>query len=282
MNKNNRKLKNIDRSTVDGFGDEWSRFQQSELTKEEQKKVFDDYFSIFPWEKLPNEAIGVDVGCGSGRWGMLIADKVSFLHLVDASEEALNVAKKNLSKFDNCEFHHASVDEMSFADESLDFAYSLGVLHHVPKTEEAINSVAKKLKQKGILLLYLYYRFDNRPFWFRSLWKLSDLMRNIISRMPHFLRYISSQIIAALVYWPLSRMALLIERIYKSIPNWPLFYYRNKSFYVMRTDALDRFGTRLEQRFTKKEIYQMLDDAGFDDIKFSDKAPFWCVSAIKK
>jgi ubiquinone/menaquinone biosynthesis C-methylase UbiE len=213
---------------------------------------------------------------------MLMADKVSTLHLVDASHEALDVAKKNLSKFNNCKFHHASVDEMPFDDESLDFAYSLGVLHHVPETGEAINSVAKKIKQKGVLLLYLYYRFDNRPLWFRTLWKISDLIRSIVSRMPHFLRYITSQIIAGFVYWPLSRLALLIEKIYKPIPNWPLFYYRNKSFYVMRTDALDRFGTRLEQRFTKKEIHKMLEDADFDEINFSDKAPYWCVSAIKK
>jgi len=282
MKNENNKLKNVHQSTVDGFGDEWSRFQQNELSNEEHNKVFDDYFSIFPWERLSDDATGVDVGCGSGRWGMLIADKVSSLHLVDASKEALNVAKKNLSKFNNCQFHHASVDDMPFADESLDFAYSLGVLHHVPKTGEAIKSVAKKLKPDGILLLYLYYRFDNRPWWFRSLWKISDLIRRVVSRMPHFLRYISSQIIAALIYWPLARLALLLEKIYKPIPNCPLFYYRNKSFYVMRTDALDRFGTRLEQRFTKKEINQMLEDAGFNNIRFSDKAPFWCVSAIKE
>ena len=282
MNKRDNKLNNIDQSTVDGFGDEWSRFQQSELTKEEQKKVFDDYFSIFPWEKLPKKPVGVDVGCGSGRWGMLVADKASQLHLVDASIDALDVAKKNLAKFENCKFHHASVDDMPFEDESIDFAYSLGVLHHVPKTEEAIKSVSKKLKQNGVLLLYLYYRFDNRPLWFRTLWKISDLIRSVVSKMPHFLRYISSQLIAGFIYWPLARLALLVEKTYKPIPNWPLFYYRNKSFYVMRTDALDRFGTRLEQRFTKKEINQMLECAGFDNIKFSDKAPFWCVSAIKK
>ena len=32
----------------------------------------------------------------------------------------------------------------------------------------------------------------------------------------------------------------------------------NKSFYFMKTDSLDRFGTKLEKRFTKKEMEQML------------------------
>jgi len=50
----------------------------------------------------------------------------------------------------------------------------------------------------------------------------------------------------------------------------------------MRTDALDRFGTRLEQRFTKKEIKFMLERAGLEKIVFSDTEPFWCVVGYKK
>ena len=49
----------------------------------------------------------------------------------------------------------------------------------------------------------------------------------------------------------------------------------------MRTDALDRFGTRLEQRFTKEEIHQMMLDAGLENIKFSDNIPFWCAVGTK-
>jgi hypothetical protein len=75
---------------------------------------------------------------------------------------------------------------------------------------------------------------------------------------------------------------LLIEKFYKPLPNLPLFWYRNKSFYSLRTDALDRFGTRLEHRFTRKQIEEMLKNAGFRNIVFSDRAPFWCVSASKK
>jgi hypothetical protein len=50
----------------------------------------------------------------------------------------------------------------------------------------------------------------------------------------------------------------------------------------MRTDALDRFGTRLEQRFTQDEISQMLTKAGFEKIQFSTREPFWTVLSYKK
>ena len=51
---------------------------------------------------------------------------------------------------------------------------------------------------------------------------------------------------------------------------------------MMRTDALDRFGTRLEQRFTKEEITQMLIETGFEKITFSERAPYWVSLAYKK
>jgi hypothetical protein len=50
----------------------------------------------------------------------------------------------------------------------------------------------------------------------------------------------------------------------------------------MRTDSRDRFGTPLEQRFTREEIYSMMISAGLTDIKFSDQAPYWCVVGFKK
>ena len=52
---------------------------------------------------------------------------------------------------------------------------------------------------------------------------------------------------------------------------------------MLQNDALDRFGTRLEQRFSKKEIIEMLDKAGFDlsTLKFSDLEPFWTFSVKK-
>jgi len=50
----------------------------------------------------------------------------------------------------------------------------------------------------------------------------------------------------------------------------------------MRTDSLDRFGTRLEQRFTKNEIEQMMLNSGLINIKFNKSLPYWCAVGIKK
>jgi hypothetical protein len=66
------------------------------------------------------------------------------------------------------------------------------------------------------------------------------------------------------------------------MPSFPLWFYRDKSFYMLRTDALDRFGTRLEQRFTRAEIESMMQAAGLERIAFSDAPPYWCAVGYRR
>ena len=154
---------NVDPATVRGFGEEWRKFDQSALPDDERATIWRQYFAIFPWDELPDEAVGFDLGCGSGRWATLVAPRVAELHCVDASPEALRVARGALDGSDNCVFHVAGVDALPFADGSMDFGYSLGVLHHVPDTQAALSAAVRPLKPGAPLLVYLYYAFDNRP-----------------------------------------------------------------------------------------------------------------------
>ena len=275
---------NLDPRVARGFGREWSTFRQDSdhLTHQQRQAIFDDYFRIFPWHLLPARGgVGLDVGCGTGRWSMLVAPRVQHLHLLDPSAEALNIARENLRGMNNVSYHLHSVAAIPLPPKSLDFAFSLGVLHHLPDTEAAIVAIADKLKRNAPFLVYLYYELDNRPIWYRLLWRLTNLARIVVSRLPHPVRLMISQIIAALIYWPLARLAGLLTRRGRSTGALPLSYYADKSFYVMRTDAYDRFCTRLEKRFRRSEIERMLTRAGFKDITFSSKQPFWCVVGIK-
>lgn len=274
--------RNLDASTVDGFGVEWARFTQTPLEDEERQRIWDGYFRIFPWGLLPQDGgVGADVGCGSGRWGLLVAERVRHLHLIDASDRALRVARNNLAAFKNVSFHHASVEALPIPDGSLDFAYSLGVLHHVPDTLSAIQAISAKLKSGAPFLVYLYYALDGRPGWFRLLWHGVDGVRRVISRLPDRARHIVADVVAAAVYWPLARSAAVLRRFGLMPVTWPLAYYHDKSFYVMRTDSLDRFGTRLESRYTRGQIANMLVTAGFEKVVFSETPPYWCAIAIK-
>ena len=275
-------MENIDQTVVAGFGDEWSRFDQSDLPMEERTRIFDSYFSIFPWDRLPKNATGFDAGCGSVRWASICAKRVGTLNLIDASSEALKVARRNLRNENNVNFFNASVDAMPLTNGSQDFGYSLGVLHHIPNIGSGMRACVTKLKPGAPFLVYLYYRFDNRSLLFRTIWSLSNILRLIISRLPHPVRYVCSQVIAATVYWPLAILSNLVGKLGLSPHGIPLSGYRDKSFYTMRTDALDRFGTKLEQRFTLVEIEALMKTAGLENISFSTSEPYWCAVGYRK
>jgi ubiquinone/menaquinone biosynthesis C-methylase UbiE len=244
--------------------------------------MFDSYFSIFPFDDLPPAAEGFDLGCGSGRWGLLMAPRVGRLHCIDPSQMALDVARRRLGDCANVEFHLASVADIPLDDGSQDFGYCLGVLHHIPDTEAGMLSCVRKLKPGAPFLVYLYYDFENRPPWFQVLWRITDVARHGVSRLPFPARKAVTSTIAATVYFPLARTARYLERRGRDVTSLPLSAYRNSSFYIMRTDALDRFGTRLEKRFSKAEIEKMMRRCGLEEIVFSDTVPHWVACGRKR
>lgn len=266
---------NVDPNTVASFGHEWSSHDQSQLSAAERAQIFADYFGFFPWSELANDAEGFDMGCGSGRWASVVAPRVGHLNCIDPAVAALNVARKNLANCDNVSFHNATTDTAPLAPASQDFGYSLGVLHHIPDTESALADCTRLLKPGAPFLLYLYYRFDNRPAWFRAVWSASEMGRAILNRLPPAAKNAGTDFIAASVYWPLARGSALAEKLGVNVEQIPLSYYRDKSFLTIRTDSRDRFGTPLEQRFTRAEIEAMMTRCGLTDIRFSERPPYW-------
>ncbi len=273
---------NVDSRVIESFGEEWKKFNHSNTPEGELRSVFESYFSVFRWDALPKEAVGFDLGCGSGRWAYFVAPRVGVLHCIDPSTDALEVARDKLRAFSNCRFHLAAADSNPLPDGSADFGYALGVLHHVPDTQKGINDCVRKLRTGAPFLLYLYYAFDNRSFWFRFVWQISDALRRLICRMPFAVKLGICDFIAAFAYWPLARFAKICDSLHLQASRLPLAAYRNRSFVFMRNDCLDRFGTRLEKRFTRARITTMMTLAGLGDIKFSEHEPFWCAVGYKQ
>ena len=272
---------NIDTPTVESFGDEWSRFNQRGLPEEEARRIFHDYFAVFPWQALPARASGFDMGCGTGRWARFVAPRVGHLHCIDPSR-ALEVARQTLAGHPNVTFHQAGVSDIALPAASQDFGYSLGVLHHLPDTRAGLRACVELLKPGAPFLLYLYYAFDNRSLAFRLTWRVSDGLRRIVSRLPAGPKRLTTDALALALYVPLARAALVAERLGLDVSGLPLSYYRNSSFYTMRTDSRDRFGTPLERRFRREEIVSMMRWAGLDDIHVSENAPFWCAVGTRR
>lgn len=271
---------NIDPKVVSSFGEEWTAYDQSKMSSEETENAFKDYFEIFPWDVLGSDAEGFDMGCGSGRWARFVAQRVSKLNCIEPSD-AIETAKKNLSDIDNIHFIRGSITDPKILTGSQSFGYCLGVLHHIPDTQSGMKSCVELLKPGAPFLLYIYYNFENRSLSYKLIWQLSNLLRLFISKRSPSVKNLLTDIIALFCYLPISRLSSLIEKLGFNASSMPLYYYRKRSFFTLRTDSRDRFGTILEKRYSRKEIEKMMTNAGLENIRFHDKAPYWCAVGFK-
>ena len=199
---------------------------KNSLNEIESNRILNNYFKIYPLKKLKKNHEIFDMGCGTGRWAYHLAPYVKKINCIDPSS-ALEIAKKKLKKYRNITYYKSSVDKVSLKANSQDFGYSLGVLHHIPDTKQAIKDCYNLLKPGGYFLCYLYYSFDNKPKWFKFIWFISNFFRIIISKLPNYLKIIITDLIAVMIYYPFSRISLILEKFKIDISNIPLSYYRN-------------------------------------------------------
>ena len=268
-------------STVSDFGDEWDKFDNEKISKNELKKIFNNYFLIFPKKILNKNSVGIDIGSGSGRWADFVVRKVKKLYLLEPSKKALDVSKKKLKLYKNVSYHNVEIKKIDTINSKFDFAYSLGVIHHLNYPLKAFKLIKKKLKKNSPFLVYLYHDLEENNLFYKFLWKLSEILRCFISKQNFFIKSIITDLIAILIYFPLSRITNLLLVFFSSPKNFPLSYYMDKPFYVMRNDALDRFGTKYEKRYSRSDIIKLFKKSGFKKIKISSKRPYWCAIGYK-
>jgi SAM-dependent methyltransferase len=177
----------------------------------------------------------------------------------------------------------ADILDLPLADGSVDWAYSLGVLHVIPDTRRAIGEIARTVKSNGRVLLYLYYAFDNRGPLYRLLFHLVDRVRRVTSSLPGPALFVVAFLFAVGVYVPLSRLAKLLGALRAPLgERMPLGAYKDRSFDVMFNDSVDRFGTAVELRFDRNRVTALMEASSLEQIRFSDRAPYWCVLGTRR
>jgi len=258
---------------IDAFDDEWSRYRDVGTT--DHADLFARYFDLVPISDLSAGKTVLDAGAGAGRWAFEVSRRGPRVIAVDLGR-SIEITRANTSP-EQVACVQADLEALPLAAGSVDWAYSLGVLHHTRDPEGALAQVVKAVRPGGMVLLYIYYALDQRGPLFRRLFRVVDMTRRFLSRQPRTATRIITAGIALLVYWPLARLAAILERAGAGVPaaKVPLSSYRHLSFRTMLNDSLDRFGTRRELRYTRAEMIALMYRAELSNVQISDTGPFW-------
>jgi ubiquinone/menaquinone biosynthesis C-methylase UbiE len=264
---------NIHKDVIDSFGEEWKKFHQ--FTDSEMENYGRMYFDIVDEKMLNKNSYAIDIGCGTGRWTKYLESRTGFMEAIDPGD-AIFVAEKFLTQT-NVRLSKASTDNIPFADETFDFGMSVGVLQFIPDTQKAMNDCVKKIKIGGYFYTYLYYDLENRNVVFKMIFAITSAARKMISSFSAPIKKFICDVIAVIIYMPVIFFGRFLKMIglKKMADKMPLSTYQTETFFVIRNDALDRFGTSVEKRFSKAEVETMMKNAGLENIIISNKMPYW-------
>ena len=273
--------KNIDLKVVQSFGEEWLKF--NDFSDDIIEGSANEYFDILNDTIINKNTYAIDVGSGTGRWTKFLTNKVGLIEAIDPSN-AIFAADNLLGKIENVRLAKASTDTIPFADETFDFAMSIGVLHHIPDTQQAMIDCVKKVKRQGYFYCYLYHNLEKMNWWLKLLFNISELVRKIVYPLPSPIKHFVCDMLALIIYTPfiLWVRMLIFLGFYELAKKMPLYAYHNKAFFIVRNDSLDKFGTSLEQRFSKKEVEQLMANCGLENIVISSGTPYYHTIGRKK
>ena len=250
----------VKRLTAASFAYEWQRFGG---LREEWAMNFADYMRPHAPASLAGREV-LDVGTGSGRHSLHAARAGAHVVAVDLGA-SIDVARRNLPA--SVLTVQADAERLPFAPESFDLVMAIGVLHHLPDPDRALQSIVRYARPAGHVHLYLYWVPEQR--WHRRVLDVVTALRRVTVRMDH-------RLLHALCY-PLAAALLVVfvapQRALRRRPRGgalaavlPLKTYADYPFGVLVNDQFDRFSAPLERRYTSDEVRECLTSAGLEDV----------------
>ena len=260
--------------TASSFAFEWERFG---IIRDEWERNFLDYMQ--PHEPgFFNGLKVLDAGTGSGRHARQAAIYGAQVAAVDLGD-SIDVARRNVP--DDVLTVQSDLEALPFRSGSFDFVMSIGVLHHLPDTERALQYLVAFVKPGGRLRVYLYWQPERS--WHRSILRGVAAARRVTTRLPH-------RLLLALCY-PLS-LALWVffvgpHRLLRRFQvtrgladSLPLKTYADYPFGVLVNDQFDRLSAPVERRYTSAEVTRMMERAGLEEV-FTTPNAGWVSEGVR-
>ncbi|EKE16391.1 MAG: hypothetical protein ACD_11C00018G0027 [uncultured bacterium] len=260
-----KKINNLDnflehqKKTAESFSYEWNNiYKESNFEKENYLHFIGPFIKE---SDIKNKVI-LDIGCGSGRFTKHALSCGAALAFGADLGESVEFAYKLTRDMENACIVQADIYNMPFLNQ-FDLAYSIGVLHHLPKPQDGFSRLPKVLKNGGTMAIWVYNRRNNK----RALY-FYEPIRNILKKFPKPLLYKFSYlpgIIAHLLNYLTHFFNFLgFNNLAKKIP---FSYYANFPFNMKLNDSFDIIATPKSNYYFVEEIEKWFQDANLKDIK---------------
>jgi len=203
--------------------------------------------------------IGLEAGCGSGRFVVEAARYAREVVALDFSE-SVEVAFANTKQYENVHILQADIYQLPFKENSFDFAYCFGVLHHLANPARAIAVLSECLKPGAPLLTWVYKK--DTSFSIRSFYTLLRMIRPVTLRLPFpIVRRLSTAL--ALPIYAMAHIPVVVS--HKAFQH-----YGGKSLEYIALDWFDNLTVPILQQFSRSEVSSWFEQAGLRPVPSSD------------
>ncbi len=115
---------------------------------------------LIPWiNSMKTGKTVLELGCGIGMDTFVMAKNGLGVTALDLTHVGVKTAKNRFQKCNlNGSFLVGDAEVLPIKDNSFDYVYSFGVLHHAANTEKTINEVYRVLRPQGEAKIMLYHR----------------------------------------------------------------------------------------------------------------------------
>ncbi len=252
------------KTTKESFSEEWKfrsyGFFEKKLSSGYSKE--DRYKKVL--EKLDvnknnlKQKLFLDAGCGDGEYGSEIAknNPQTLVFLTDISE-GVKYTREKIKNFENSIVIQCDLLKPPFKNNTFDFIWSDGVLHHTPNTFSAFSSVEKLLKKGGKFYAWFY------PNYTKSYYLLArDLLIKPYLLPPPVLYLIS--IILSIPYWFFCKIFNIYKIIFTPSTKHLL---KKRTFLSIAFSLYDSISPTYQFRHGKEEVKNWYDSKGYENIK---------------
>ena len=244
------------RRTRESFGYQWTEFSAMVI---DFKRNFLHYIYPVDASFFPGK-LGLDAGCGFGRHIYNAATFGADMIGVDISE-AIESTRANTQHLPNVHLVQANLYALPFRQGIFDFAYCIGVLHHLPDPEAGFRALVSVVKPQGAVFIWVYSKA--RPV----LNAMLEGARSITTRLPPHIQKAVAWIGAAIDWgvfiWPYRRLLSFpgVGPLVERVGPQRLRVYSRYPFQVVWADWFDRLAAPIRFYYDDRDLGGWLDRA---------------------